>query len=342
MSVNNLTVDHQNQIVKFIKFFRSKRELALEQIQADFDDTKNDSLVEDMYTLEEVKSGYDSICHVVKDTTRDEVGSIINMTVLLLGQLFDQADEEEVTLEMDTALVEDQRLLEEVEKMTLDKREDTNKKGMRLKDTMIQMKKDLMKCESDKELAQGKLASVEKKYKKEKKNTEELNRKLADLENALANAGRQSASSSSGNGENSKEDDSETKEDDTARLITSLVAMDMKKDATSGKATSSKSGKKGSSGEVRGADFYGFDDSDDEESKNSTPLEDMNQSELVDKMKKAKAFVNQLRQELECRLADSKQFQQLRKMLREKNVLVEELRRQLNASDGVEIEDDED
>ena len=117
--MQNCSSAHQEQIIKFIKFFRSKREVALEQIQADFSDTKNDQVVEDMYTRDEVHSTLDSICNVVKDTTRSELGSVINMTVLLLGQLFESADEQGAELEMDTSTIEDQRLLEEVEKMKL-------------------------------------------------------------------------------------------------------------------------------------------------------------------------------------------------------------------------------
>ena len=49
--MNNLTGDSQEQVIKFIKFFRSKREVALDQMSADFRDTKNDQLQEDMVSL---------------------------------------------------------------------------------------------------------------------------------------------------------------------------------------------------------------------------------------------------------------------------------------------------
>jgi len=141
----------------------------LEQIQCDFDDTKNDSVTEDMYSLDEVHSLFDSISNVVKDTTRVEVGSMINMTVLLFAQLFTQAEDEGVQLEMDTSVIEDQRLLEEVEKMTLEKKQRAAGKGARLKDTLAQTKKDLMQCESDLELTKGKLKGSESDRKAQKK-----------------------------------------------------------------------------------------------------------------------------------------------------------------------------
>ena len=53
--MDNISSDHQMQIIKFLKFFRSKRDLSLDQIQADFDDTQDAQLNEEMYTREEVR-----------------------------------------------------------------------------------------------------------------------------------------------------------------------------------------------------------------------------------------------------------------------------------------------
>ncbi|GMH74727.1 hypothetical protein TL16_g06539 [Triparma laevis f. inornata] len=175
----NISEDHQEQVIKFIKFFRSKRDLGLEQIQCDFDDTKNDQLIEDMYTQSEVHSLFDSTSNAVKHTARTELSSVINMTVLLLAQLFESADDQGAVLEMDTSSIEDQRLLEEVEKMRLDKTAGSGSKP-RLKDTLEQVKKDLMQCESDRDLAQGKLKLMGKKLKKAEKEVGKLKAKLEE------------------------------------------------------------------------------------------------------------------------------------------------------------------
>ena len=109
----------------------------------------------------------------VRHTARSELSSVINMTVLLLAQLFESADEQGACLEMDTSLVEDQRLQEEVEKMRLD-RAPTGGKTVKLKDTLEQVKKELMQAESDRDLAQGKLKLAGKKLKKAEKELEKL------------------------------------------------------------------------------------------------------------------------------------------------------------------------
>jgi hypothetical protein len=98
--------------------------------------------------------------------------SVINMSVLCLAQIFEEAEEQGAELTLDTSKVEDQRLLEEVEKMKLDK---TASKGKahRLKDTLEQTKKDLMQAESDRDLYKGKYEKSKRKLKK----LEEMNGK---------------------------------------------------------------------------------------------------------------------------------------------------------------------
>ena len=76
-------------------------------------------------------------------------------------------------LEMDTSLVEDQRMLEEIDKMKLDKAVKGGK-TVRLKDTLEQVKKELMQVESDRDLAQGKLKLTGKKLKKAEKELTKL------------------------------------------------------------------------------------------------------------------------------------------------------------------------
>ena len=103
--------------------------------------------------------------------------SVINMSVLCLAQIFEEAEEQGAELTLDTSKVEDQRLLEEVEKMKLDK---TASKGKahRLKDTLEQTKKDLMQAESDRDLYKGKYEKAKRKLKK----AEETNSKSGAAE----------------------------------------------------------------------------------------------------------------------------------------------------------------
>ncbi|GMI08649.1 hypothetical protein TrVE_jg11352 [Triparma verrucosa] len=279
----NISEDHQEQVIKFIKFFRSKRDLGLEQIQCDFDDTKNDQLVEDMYTQDEVHSAFDSMSNVVKHTARTELSSVINMTVLLLAQLFESADDQGAILEMDTSSIEDQRLLEEVEKMRLDKTVSKGK-GVRLKDTLEQTKKELMQCESDRDLAQGKLKLTSKKLKKAEK---ELTKLRAKLE-AGAGAGAGDPSSVRVGGEEAKGgEEEETKEGEGSSAVSNSTS--------SFEAPPTWGGGGGGEGKEEEADYTA-----------------LSNKQLISRVK-------QLEEDMEKRLMESKPFQQLKKMMTQKN-----------------------
>jgi len=103
-----------------MRFFRSKRDVALQALDTDFEDVRNDRLFEDMYSQDDVSDILESLNNMVKGNMRQELATTVNMTVLLLKQLFEGADEQGVHLSMDTGIVEDESLLKEVESMRLD------------------------------------------------------------------------------------------------------------------------------------------------------------------------------------------------------------------------------
>ena len=74
-------------------------------------------------------------------------------------------------------------------------------------------------------------------------------------------------------------------------------------------------------GMLRGT-YEGEEDVDDEEEGKASALEDLPVRELADKYRAAKGLIKELKNELNLKLADSKQFQQLRKMMRDKNELL--------------------
>jgi len=156
MAFNSLTAEHQDQIKKFLKFFRSKRELHIKSIGAHFEDARTDRLTEDMYNQDEVVAIFETLEDLVKEDIRSELMNTINMTAILMKQLFEEADSQDVALAMDTATVEDQRLLEEVEKMRLDTPSVAKEKG-------------------------GKLTSIRDEHQKIMDENEDLKRQVKDL-----------------------------------------------------------------------------------------------------------------------------------------------------------------
>mmetsp|Transcript_4408 Transcript_4408/g.6074 ORF Transcript_4408/g.6074 Transcript_4408/m.6074 type:complete len:286 (-) Transcript_4408:436-1293(-) len=118
-TLKDLNPEHQDQIRQFLKFFRSKREVALQALSHDFEDIKSDRLYEDMYSQDDVVDLLDNLFEMTQSTVKTELANTVNMTVLLMKQLFEKADEQDVHLEMDTGAIEDQALLNEIENMNV-------------------------------------------------------------------------------------------------------------------------------------------------------------------------------------------------------------------------------
>ena len=106
----------------FLRFFRSKRDLALQTVEGEFDDAKSDNLLDDgiMFSSQEVEHMLVGLKDMVMHSVRSDLGRSMNMMALLLKQLLQSADEQGVQLGMNMSAVEDQALLDSIEKMSLD------------------------------------------------------------------------------------------------------------------------------------------------------------------------------------------------------------------------------
>ncbi|RLN49845.1 hypothetical protein BBJ29_004582 [Phytophthora kernoviae] len=105
---------------KFLKFFRSRLKTHLENVEADFEDTRSDRLSsEEVYSQKDIKEAVTSLCFAVKANIRSELQDTINMMALLLRQIFLEAEDSDLALDLDIALVEDKELLEKVEQLSV-------------------------------------------------------------------------------------------------------------------------------------------------------------------------------------------------------------------------------
>ncbi|EQC33005.1 hypothetical protein SDRG_09527 [Saprolegnia diclina VS20] len=115
-----MSAHHQAEISKFLKFFRSRLATHLENIEAEFDDTRSDRLSsDDMYSQKDVTDVLTSLCFAIKGNARSELQDTINMTALLLRQVFAEAEENQLRLALDTGIVEDKDMLEKVERLSV-------------------------------------------------------------------------------------------------------------------------------------------------------------------------------------------------------------------------------
>lgn len=125
-----LSEENHDQIRKYLKFFRQKREGILRAISQEFADATHDRLHEEMFSREDMEEFSEFMKSAVRNQVGHDLGSIINMGALAVSQLLENAQERGVDLVLETAAVENQVLLEAVEKMSLDAMPKTAKRGV--------------------------------------------------------------------------------------------------------------------------------------------------------------------------------------------------------------------
>ncbi|XP_061569316.1 leucine zipper transcription factor-like protein 1 [Cololabis saira] len=105
---------HQNEVINYMRFARSKRVLRLKTIDSCFEELKDSRLVEETYTVDEVKEMLDGLQMVVRGEVEMELINTAHTNVLLLRQLFSQAEKFYLRLQSDISELENRELLEQV------------------------------------------------------------------------------------------------------------------------------------------------------------------------------------------------------------------------------------
>ncbi|KAM8967017.1 leucine zipper transcription factor-like protein 1 [Pelodytes ibericus] len=105
---------HQNEVINYIRFARSKRALRLKTIDSCFQDLKDSRLVEETFTVDEVSDMLQGLQAVVHSEMELELINTAHTNVLLLRQLFTQAEKWYLKLQTDISELENRELLEQV------------------------------------------------------------------------------------------------------------------------------------------------------------------------------------------------------------------------------------
>ncbi|XP_053198620.1 leucine zipper transcription factor-like protein 1 [Scomber japonicus] len=130
---------HQNEVINYMRFARSKRVLRLKTIDSCFEELKDSRLVEETFTVDEVREMLDGLQAVVRGEVETELINTAHTNVLLLRQLFSQAEKFYLRLQTDISELENRELLEQVAEFektdfkTADKKnQETSKPGNKL------------------------------------------------------------------------------------------------------------------------------------------------------------------------------------------------------------------
>uniref|UniRef100_A0A8C1HV17 Leucine zipper transcription factor-like protein 1 n=1 Tax=Cyprinus carpio carpio TaxID=630221 RepID=A0A8C1HV17_CYPCA len=105
---------HQNEVINYMHFARSKRALRLKTIDSCFQDLKDSRLMEETYTVDEVSDMLDGLQVLVHGEVEMELINTAHTNVLLLRQLFSQAEKFYLRLQTDISELENRELLDQV------------------------------------------------------------------------------------------------------------------------------------------------------------------------------------------------------------------------------------
>ncbi|XP_019364426.1 PREDICTED: leucine zipper transcription factor-like protein 1 [Gavialis gangeticus] len=128
MAELGLNEHHQNEVINYMRFARSKRGLRLKTVDSCFQDLKDSRLVEETFTVDEVTEILDGLQTVVHSEVESELINTAYTNVLLLRQLFSQAEKWYLKLQTDISELENRELLEQVAEFEKSEFKSSNKK----------------------------------------------------------------------------------------------------------------------------------------------------------------------------------------------------------------------
>ncbi|KYO43334.1 leucine zipper transcription factor-like protein 1 isoform X1 [Alligator mississippiensis] len=128
MAELGLNEHHQNEVINYMRFARSKRGLRLKTVDSCFQDLKDSRLVEETFTIDEVTEILDGLQTVVHSEVESELINTAYTNVLLLRQLFSQAEKWYLKLQTDISELENRELLEQVAEFEKSEFKSSNKK----------------------------------------------------------------------------------------------------------------------------------------------------------------------------------------------------------------------
>eukprot|EP01040_Poterioochromonas_malhamensis_P011382 gene11382-12405_t len=200
----SLSDENQDQIRKYLKFFRQKKDGILRSIQREINDLESERLNEEVFTREDVLDLVEFFSSAVKSQIAGDVGSIVNMGALALSQLLDSSQDKGVELLLETHALENQALLEAVEAMSLEPVPRAAKRGpgtltsfkdeaKAIRDEQHRIEETNKRLQAEVTMLRDRLKLVDKQYSSlsESKQRDEMSSR--DLERALEEAKEENA-----------------------------------------------------------------------------------------------------------------------------------------------------
>ncbi|XP_027443408.1 leucine zipper transcription factor-like protein 1 isoform X1 [Zalophus californianus] len=201
MAELGLNEHHQNEVINYMRFARSKRGLRLKTVDSCFQDLKESRLglwlffrlVEETFTVDEVSEVLSGLQAVVYSEVESELINTAHTNVLLLRQLFSQAEKWYLKLQTDISELENRELLEQVAEF--EKAEFTSSNKKPIIDTMKPklaplneggttelLNKEISRLQEENEKLKSRLKTIEMQATQALDEKSKLERALQDLQ----------------------------------------------------------------------------------------------------------------------------------------------------------------
>lgn len=105
---------HQNQVINYIRFARYQRGQRLRAVDICFEDLKDSRLTDETFTIDEVTEMLDGLLTVVRSEVESELINTAHTNVLMMRQMFQQAEKWHLKLQADISELENRELLEQI------------------------------------------------------------------------------------------------------------------------------------------------------------------------------------------------------------------------------------
>ena len=106
--LKGLSDHYRNVVESYLKFTHHKTELHLKEVSKVIQDVNDSRLLDNQYSLLEVKNIVDSLETVVKSTIKSETQYSNHTSLELLRQVFKEADEAGFKLKVDISSIENE------------------------------------------------------------------------------------------------------------------------------------------------------------------------------------------------------------------------------------------
>lgn len=116
MSFGGLNEHHDALVLNYLRFTRFQRSQCVKSIVSSFEDAKDTRLLESTYTIDEIEDVWNDLQSIVSGDVESELIAFSHTNVLLLKQIFEQAQKWHLNLDADLAELENRELLDQVKR----------------------------------------------------------------------------------------------------------------------------------------------------------------------------------------------------------------------------------